>query len=235
MPQYVRDAGVWKPAGTESVRDAGVWKPAKGCVRDAGVWKPYAREIGFVSSATQDESTTLTLPSHQSGDLIILFAGGRRSDPAIVIPGGQGWLGPHGPALTGANSPQSLLVHKIAASSSETVGVFTNARSLTAQVYSGASGVGNSGGWEHATFSTRTITYPAIALQDGSGRSWIAAFSYSFNKAGGHPPAPDLVGRELVSRSPGLDTNQGWSVWTGRTTEDYGTNTQAVARCIEII
>lgn len=123
--------------------------------------------VSFVGAASAG-ATSVTLPTHQVGDLIIIHAVGLPSDPTPPA----GWTSP-----TNGNGNNSTLfgrVHyKLAASSSEVSGTWTNALILNCSVYRGTSGsivacavnTGSTG---------LVITYPALTLSTLAGTSWGA-------------------------------------------------------------
>jgi hypothetical protein len=81
--------------------------------------------ISRVSNAIA-ATTTLSMPSHQTGDLIIGFG---YSNSNTLIPDVSGWLSPR-------RFGNRLLVHyKIAASNSESFGTWTNASHVATIVY----------------------------------------------------------------------------------------------------
>ena len=83
----------------------------------------------FVGAA-QASATTITLPAHQAGDIIVMWAvsGGN----TITRP--SGWTGT---AVGGTNPGRGVLAYKIAASSSEVSGTWSSAKALMVAVYRG--------------------------------------------------------------------------------------------------
>lgn len=84
--------------------------------------------ISFVGSASA-EATSLTLPAHQAGDLIVMFAGRTGSASPITVP--TGWFGAVSRGLS-TSSPALFLVvaWKIATSSAEVSGTWTGASAM---------------------------------------------------------------------------------------------------------
>lgn len=114
-------------------------------------------------------SASVTLPSHVSGDLIIVFAYRDGSTTQPTLPAGFTAIS----NAIGANTNSSTLGYKVAASGSETSGTWTNASAILAVVVStsvdhliGASAA-NSG-------SSKTITYPALTL---GGTNMVLCFA----------------------------------------------------------
>lgn len=93
--------------------------------------------FGFVESSFVVGAATgtdsVTMPAHQAGDLIVAFAFRDGSTTLPTLP--AGWTSRLAP--TGANSCSMRLATKIAASSSETSGTWTNATSLIVLVLRG--------------------------------------------------------------------------------------------------
>ena len=84
----------------------------------------------FVGAA-QASGTTITLPAHQAGDIIVMWA----TSVINTITQPSGWTGT---AVAGGQSVGSgILAYKIAASSSEVSGTWTNAKALMVAVYRG--------------------------------------------------------------------------------------------------
>lgn len=134
--------------------------------------------VGAQGSAT----TTVTIPTHQVGDLILIFAfrDGSNIAPSTPIAGGTvpTWnlIG-----TSGANSASSNFRWAVATATNTTSGIWATATELICLVYRGAS-VGASAG---AGASSSTITYPALTLQRTDGSSWVVGVA-------GHRTATDV-------------------------------------------
>ena len=89
--------------------------------------------VSFVGSASA-EAASLTLPTHQAGDLIVIFAGrtGSTSPPSVPA----GWRFATQSSASGVTPPAlaASIGWKIAASSAETSGTWTSASMLLAVV-----------------------------------------------------------------------------------------------------
>ena len=112
------------------------------------------------------EAASVTIPAHQVGDLIIVWAW-RESTTNPTIP--AGWT-----TITNTTDGTTCSISmgwKIATSSGETSGTWTNATSMGAAVYRGAGGVS-------ANFSTATTgatqTWNAVTLT--GKKSWLVGF-----------------------------------------------------------
>lgn len=114
------------------------------------------------------------------------------------------------------------VAYRIATTTSDSGGTWSNATELVLQIYRPTSGnqaaIGANAG---LSGSSTTLTYSALTLQDTSGASWVAAFGQSKTSGVGLSSMPsgltqrqDEVGTgELV----GGDTNGGVSSWSAHT------------------
>ena len=126
-----------------------------------------------ITSATG--TTSATIPTHAIGDLIVAFAFRDGSATAPSLPGSQNWSSP-GTATVAGTSCSSRVAYKIAQSTSETTGTFTNATSFIVLVIPGANGstpVGNSGGNKGVSTS---INFPALTPPTTDGGSFVLGF-----------------------------------------------------------
>jgi hypothetical protein len=132
---------------------------------------------------TASGTNTATLPTHAAGDKIVIAAYRDGSNTAPTVPAGYVTLG----TITG-NTNSLVLAMKVAASSSETVGTFTNATTVIALVLDadamiGAIGAGNTG-------SGTSVTYGALTCQVATGSTVYAVAGHrSVDTALGNPPS----------------------------------------------
>jgi hypothetical protein len=154
--------------------------------------------ISRVSSASA-QAQSITIPSHQAGDVIVIFAG-RNNTTAPTIPSGWVTL-----ATTGANNASSVAVFRIAKTSSETSGTFTNASVLHALVYRPSAGVlFVSTALSGQTGTSQTINYAALAnYRAGVLDNWYLAHAFQLNSANSLETAPSLMSNVLVESSSG--------------------------------
>lgn len=123
---------------------------------------------------TATGTNTATLPAHQAGDLIVVFAYRDGNPSAGSIPTGLNWspVSRHGGDLNSCS-----VVYKYAQSSSETVGSFGTTQALVAVVYRPDSGetimLGAVG---KTTGSSTTVTFPAASLYKTDNTSRVLAF-----------------------------------------------------------
>lgn len=121
--------------------------------------------VGFAAAGT----SSITLPAHQAGDLIIITAH-RNSNSLAGRP--AGWSGPPG---AGADSVSVNWGWKIAESSAEVSGTWTSANNLIARVWRGASGIGAAAFANVA--SDAVIPIPAVTLQGSPATSMLDRFA----------------------------------------------------------
>ena len=123
--------------------------------------------VSFVGAASA-EATSLTLPAHQAGDLIVMYARGLSAAPTPpTLP--SGWLQIQRFSLS-LNSV--ALCWKIASNNAEVSGTWTNAQQLMAVVYRHSTnyiglGLSTSTNGTNAT----SISYPALVAFPDSG--WV--------------------------------------------------------------
>lgn len=135
--------------------------------------------ISYVNSATGTD--TVTLPAHQVGDFIVLFAFRDGNNTQPTIPSGNGWVTIQDAA--GASTCSMVAVGKIATTTSETVGTFTNATSTIAGVYRGVDGTTPFIDYRQTGGSATLCNIPALDGAssgnsfNGSGRTaWVVSF-----------------------------------------------------------
>lgn len=146
------------------------------------LWSPLIR----ISSATA-AATTLTMPAHQAGDMLVMWAHNKSSTTVPTLPAGwSAW--PTTPSASG-NTNAARLAYKFAASSSETSGTWTSATSLICVNYRNASGPSTAVAWTNSVGTT--MTYPALSNNATNDNSVIF-------RAGAHRTATNL-GQGLAS------------------------------------
>lgn len=121
-------------------------------------------------------ATTVTIPAHQIGDLILIFAYRDGSNTVPTVPTAGGTV----PTWTqigssGGNTNSSRLHYAVATATNTTSGTWTSATELICAVYRGTKLPGASQG---AGTTGTSISYPAItALQRTNNTSWVAGFA----------------------------------------------------------
>jgi hypothetical protein len=191
--------------------------------------------IVFVGQATASGSTA-TIPAHNAGDLILLFAYRDGSNTPPTIP--SGWTAiPTGSTGSGANTNSSVLAYRVATGSDPGTG-WTNANETVVHVYRGvnASPIGGSGdGGGNGT----TVTYPTLTMSVTDGTSWVVGFAghRSTNTTLQNPPTGMSSRSTLVDATAevsGHDTNGGVSSWSATAVSVGGTGSGWRARTVEI-
>ena len=171
--------------------------------------------LTFVGSATG--TNTATMPTHQTGDLIILWCFRDGSTAAPTPPLGLGWL-----AITSrtGTSCSSRFYYKIAASSSETVGTWTNATTTLVQVYRGNFYTSNATTIPLYSTSnaaaTANVTYNALNFWDNLGWTIYVSGHTSINTSLETPPTNLTLRSTVVTatdESAGFDSNGVTAVW----------------------
>ena len=167
--------------------------------------------VSFVG-AQGAAATTVTIPAHQVGDLILIFAYRDGSNTVPTAPTAGGTV----PTWTqigssGGNTNSSRFHHATATATNTTSGTWTNATELICLVYRGAT-VGASVGGSGA--ATTTVNYPALSLQRADNTSWVVGVA-------GHRTATnvELAPGAMVNRASsgteaaGHDTNATVTTW----------------------
>lgn len=118
----------------------------------------------FITSASA-EATSVTLPAHQAGDILLMVAARTGTSSLATVP--AGWHICYTRAIGSAPARSMILAWKIAASSGETSGTWTNANLLTCAVYRHSTNVivmGRGNGSNNVA----TVTVPYVALSQNT-------------------------------------------------------------------
>lgn len=187
------------------------------------------------------ESDTITIPTHAKGDLIVIVAARGDSGALATIP--AGWLVANARSL---NSPTKscLLAYKIATSSAETSGTWTNAQLLACGVWSdtnahvvtgpnnNANGAANNSvTYAPVNLNSAIIGGAAARMQQASGYVIGVAFSKQINSGIESPPS----GMALVANGQGASSNQISVHETTAAVSSYAMTTVTVAGSIDWI
>lgn len=134
--------------------------------------------VSFVGSASA-EATSITLPSHQAGDLIVIFAGRTGSTGAPSVP--AGWRFAAQSSQSGVTPPAiaASVGWKIAASSAETSGTWTNADMVLAVVVRDDANLLVIGGIGKTTALSTTVNYQPLLANSGQsiqGMRWTSSY-----------------------------------------------------------
>lgn len=162
---------------------------------------------------------SLSIPTHAAGDLILIWAYRGSGATAITVPSGFTSV-----AAGAANTNASVLAWKIAASSSEVSGTWTNAELVDVHVYRGTHQTTPIGAFTATTDALTNYPIPALTLTNTSGSSWVAVeIGSRSNLSSPETPPSGMTNRSVASSaSPmgkiaGHDTNGGVSSWSGGT------------------
>jgi hypothetical protein len=194
-------------------------------------------DIAFISSAAG--ITTATMPLHEAGDLIVALAFSDGQNP-ITLPTGNRW---RAAKWRTGSSMTVLLVYKIAASSSETVGTFTNATNFGVVVYRGTDQIaplGDISEFENAS-TTANVNFLGLTLQNATGSSWVGGFVGHRNADTNleNPPSGwsnrlNDVNATALSELACHDSNGGLTSWAGANYNVGGTAGAKYAVSFEI-
>jgi len=156
-----------------------------------GMLKPGGRTRGAISyvgggSSASTSATTITIPAHQAGDLILIIktcAGSMPSAPA-------GWT----VIYTGsAGNAYGIVGYKFATASGTVSGTWSNSSSVTmgVAVYHNVYDVGNNGQRFTNTNVVSSITWPGFTVQDTTDTKWIVGLGAPITTiVSGQPNAP---------------------------------------------
>ncbi len=138
------------------------------------------------SGSTQ--ATTITIPSHQPGDMIVISAN-RNSSTLPTVP--AGWVA----YSVSSGIAATVVGWKIATSSSETSGTWTNASSLHVAVYRGNAGILSiSSAMSVGSGSAANVPYNALAnglvYRPGVLDNWYIGAAIQLNSTNSLETAP---------------------------------------------
>lgn len=135
-------------------------------------------------------ATSGAMPTHATGDYLFAFAYRDGNNNTPTLPAGWTALSPTG--LVGTNAQTGLLAYKVAASSGETSGTWTNASGLILTVVkaagSGPLGLGADSNITEG--NSTTIDAAALTLSSGNGHSVILHFAGHKNTTQNSTVAP---------------------------------------------
>lgn len=171
--------------------------------------------ITFVGQASA-QGSSVALPAHVAGDLLVIFA---YSESTAVAPSQPaGWTQIN---FGSGNSNGHRVAYKIATSSAEVSGTWTTATQIAVSVYRGAHQTAPIGG-VGSTTNVADIIIPAATLEASDGSSWVyMAFGRRAGNSGqvGSPSGLTLRSKTEV-RSAGqimsYDTASGVTSWAQR-------------------
>lgn len=135
--------------------------------------------IQFLGGSTTT-GTSLSIPAHRPGDLIIIFAFRNASNTPPSVPAATAttptWTVA---ASAGGNNTASVLAYAFATRAGHTSGTWTNATRVWAIPARNVAGFGAVTG--NSATSSNSINYPALTPQNRNGTSVICAFGAHSN------------------------------------------------------
>jgi hypothetical protein len=137
--------------------------------------------ISLVGTATAS-ATTVTPPAHQAGDLILIWAMRGASTAFPSVP--AGYLPIVQKSNATATSLCAIAGYKIASSTSDASGTWTNASELVCAVYRPSAGSTlRIGEGNTSSATTSTVAFPTLSPMgdSGSGNSWIVGLVAASN------------------------------------------------------
>lgn len=173
-----------------------------------------APPIQFVGSGASTGATTITIPTHQTGDIIVIAAFRETAETVPDLPAGYTSLAT---TSTAGLTMSSRVGYKVATSASETSGTWTNANALGVAVYRDVRVTGSI--WaEDTTDSSNAIIYGITGNEYtlDSALSWVVAFVCVQE---GGITGSDLVPTSLTLRS---SANNNRTIVVSDTTDAYG-------------
>jgi hypothetical protein len=185
--------------------------------------------------ASSNAGTSITIPIHQVGDLLVIFAYRDGNASAPTLPAGWTNIGSAG----GANSNASRLAYRVATVNNTTSGTWTGATGLVVHVYRGQNATNPIGGNADTGSSGTAITYPSVTLVQSDGSSIVSGFAghRSVNTNLQTPPAGMTNRTNFVNTTnevSGHDTNVGVASWVNTVVNVGGTASGWRARTLEI-
>lgn len=143
----------------------------------------------YVSSAAA-ESTTVAMPSHQAGDLILAIAWRGTSNTIPTLPAGWTKI-----VTNSTGSSASICAYKVAASGSETTGTWTNATMVAVGVWQDNTNYLLPGNTIVTRTTSTSITYGAVQSRN-SANSWFAGLvAGSLNSTTTESPPTNMTNR----------------------------------------
>lgn len=170
--------------------------------------------ISFVG-AQGNAGTTVTIPAHEAGDLILLLAFKDGSAAPITTPAAGGtvpsWVSI---AFVGQNFYSYNFRFAIATASNTTSGTWTSATEVLCLIYRGTKAIGSRGS---ANGINNVIIYPARTLNRANGTSWVVGVAGHRN-ANNVEKAPTGMTNRVATGTEiaGHDTNGPVSSWISR-------------------
>ncbi len=181
---------------------------------------------------------SVAIPTHAVGDLILIFAFRDGAGTTPTLPAGY-----TSSADNSANNSSFRLGYKIATSTSETSGTWTDATAVLVQVYRPSVNATLSLGSTPNSFTDgfeTIVTYPSLTLDITDGSSWVAGFvGHRANNTATNTPPTGMVNRsyftDVINRAGGQDTNGGVAAWSSTTIDVGGSASAYHSIVVEVV
>lgn len=168
--------------------------------------------ITRISSASTASGTSVTLPTHQAGDLIIIFAFNRNTTTLPTPPAASGtvpsWIFFRSRTATGLGG---VVYYALASDSTTTSGTWSNTTQIATIVYRGASSL--TGGSSNGIGGTNLITFPSLTIPAG-GLSTDVAFRVAYHTTATDVNSAFFSGWALAAASTGSSTTGEYAAYT---------------------
>jgi len=202
----------------------------------SGIAQGAITRVGVVTAS----ATTCTFTTHQAGDFLVVWAVRGGSTTAPTLPSGYVSI------LTKSNSTATTLAgrlgFKVATTTNDSSGTWTNASELVCAVYRPSSG--NTilfGQFASSSSTTATVTFPALSPMgdSSSGNSWALGLVGASNTTQAIGTAPSGMTNEALVTGASYqaalhDTNAGVSSWSS-TTANVTSTGSTISATIEMV
>jgi hypothetical protein len=161
--------------------------------------------ITFKGASSSAGVDSISIPSHASGDMIVIGAVGGYN---LIPTAPAGWTEIRS-GYTGSTSKVGYIVsRKVAASGSEVSGTWNDATDMFVSVHDGVASIGGSA----AQAGTSTVTFPAVTMSVSDGSSWVVGVAIRTSAT----PA-EMTDRTLLAAKGSInDTASGVSSWSAK-------------------
>lgn len=167
-------------------------------------------QISYVDANTA-ATTTVGIPTHQVGDLIIIYAANSAASTKPTVPGTF-------TSIATANTSGAFGTaagYRIATASNTTSGTWTNADRIGVVVYRGVTAIGNSSNNANNA-ANQNMAYNAVTFNTTGGTSWACAIGLT--KGAVSPGTPGTNTSRINGTTYRFsDSNSGVTGWTANT------------------